>query len=444
MKNIWYYEILFRFDRIFVIYFVVPCVERPSRNCTATTKTVTQSTYQNSPYVLSVVSFLWRLSRLVAYTMYKVFYNAKDLILYALSLGMKSDKSDVDELKFVYENHAEFKAFPTFCLALTFFAGRQLSSKNVTRGIPSFPPPLMAKEQIIPRRFLRDSTIDLSEFPMIHTWQSVAWHSPLQVPDVPIAASIPHSKQVGVAIDLKTISVQPKSIGTFVTTISHVSTTDNNHNKSDQRLCTMQSTTLLLGLSSDSVLPFNAGVPRLSNNPKVPDHEAPIFEWTYRTTESQALLYRLASGDSNRIHVESSVSELLGLEKEAPLLHGLFTLALAFRAIVKLTGSNDDVVARKLEGKFSHPAFVGDTLRVKVWNSTNDAVNEVGDRKGANGDLASTESRCPVQDIRKRFIFVVINQDTETTLVDCGFAEVEIARKNNTSQSSVMASLSRL
>lgn len=384
------------------------------------------------------------LPRLVHGTMYGVSYDAKDVILYALSLGMKSDKSDADELKFVYENHAEFTAFPTFCLALTFFAERH-SSNNASRGIPSFPPPLMAKEQVIPRRFLRDRTIDVSKFPVIHTWQSIAWHSSLQVPEAPTKTSIPHSKQVRAEIDLKTISVQPKSIGTFVTTQSQVSTMDDHHKSDHHYLCTMQSTTLILGLSSDDVLPFDSGIPLLSTNPKVPQQVAPIFEWSYQTTESQALLYRLASGDSNRIHVESSVSELLGLEKKAPLLHGLFTLAIAFRAIVKLTGY-DDVVARKLEGKFSHPAFVGDTLCVKIWNSTNNnnSVLGVRDKRGAFGDRASTENRCPAQVMPKRFIFVVINQDTGTTLVDCGYAEVEVKCNKNASSSSVVTSQSRL
>lgn len=355
--------------------------------------------------------------------MYEVSYNAKDLILYALSLGMKSNKDDIDELKFVYENDLHFRAFPTFCLALTFFADRQ-SSKNGTQGIPSFPPPLMVEEQIIPRKFLRDSTIDVFKFPVIHTWQSVCWHSRFPVPEAPEAASARHSNQVKIWIDLKTISVQPKSIGTFVTTTSKVTTTSNHH-MADQDLCTMQATTLILGIPPDRVLSFDAGIPRRSCEPEIPKHVAPIFQWSYQTTESQALLYRLASGDSNRIHVDTSASEMLSLEKKAPLLHGLFTLALALRAIVKLTGDSD-IVPRRLEGKFSRPAFVGDNLCVKVWNA-------IGSR-----DRATLTDRSPVDGMRSRqaiakgFFFVVVNKDTQTTLVDCGYAEIEATSAKKT------------
>ena len=52
---------------------------------------------------------------------FRVSYTAKDLILYALSLGMGSTNRDDDELKFLYEHHDEFCAVPTFCLAFTFW-----------------------------------------------------------------------------------------------------------------------------------------------------------------------------------------------------------------------------------------------------------------------------------------------------------------------------------
>jgi hypothetical protein len=48
-------------------------------------------------------------------------YNAKDLILYALSIGLgSSKKADQEELQFLYERRPSFSAIPTFCFALTF------------------------------------------------------------------------------------------------------------------------------------------------------------------------------------------------------------------------------------------------------------------------------------------------------------------------------------
>lgn len=39
-------------------------------------------------------------------------YNHRDLILYALGIGVSTD--DEDNLRYLYENHPDFAAFPTF------------------------------------------------------------------------------------------------------------------------------------------------------------------------------------------------------------------------------------------------------------------------------------------------------------------------------------------
>jgi acyl dehydratase len=188
----------------------------------------------------------------------------------------------------------------------------------------------------------------------------------------------------------------------------------------------MQSTSLILGISPDAVIPFDAGVPWSANklaffSEKHTSRPPPIFVWSYQTLESQALLYRLASGDSNHIHVDTTASVMLGSEKKAPILHGLFTLALAFRAIAKLvagrtnhgsttatTAVEYDIAFRKLEGKFSQPAFVGDCLYVKIW------------------DKVTSDSHEYTENIQSSFYFVIVNQYSET-VVDCGLAEIEVS-----------------
>ncbi|OEU12677.1 hypothetical protein FRACYDRAFT_243934 [Fragilariopsis cylindrus CCMP1102] len=297
---------------------------------------------------------------------FEICYTKKDLILYALSLGMGSSKDDSNELKFLYEEHEKFTVVSTFAFALTFWAAGKgnnigtttnttATTTTTTQCIPPFPPPLMASEEVIPRRFLRESgsgnggnTIDISNFHVIHTWQSIVWHQPLAVP-----LSHKHKQtrkdtmmqrqadQIKTNINLETISVQPKSIGTFVTSQSKVSTIgysrdyNSKNNNNNQLLCTMQSTALVLGVDSNNVIAFDAGIKRLtshkSKTPSVSCTKKPIFHWTYQTSQSQALLYRMTSGDSNHIHVDTSASDMLGSDTKAPLLHGLFTLALAFR-----------------------------------------------------------------------------------------------------------------
>ncbi len=333
---------------------------------------------------------------------YEVSYTAKDLILYALSLGMGSHSDDLEELKFLYEEHPKFTGVPTFCFAFTFWAQRNtITAGSTTQRIPSFPPPIMSENEVIPRHFLRNNT-DISSCPVIHTWQSIVWHHPMEIPKR-------QHDTVKRTLNQTTISIQPKSIGTFVTSQSKVATPNG------QLSCTMQSTALVLGVDPKNTIAYDAGIPKLTFIPKTQKKEAtdtkPLVQWTYQTPKSQALLYRIASGDSNHIHVDTSASEMLGNETKAPLLHGLFTLALAFRAIVKLfdcqhSKTNDnELFFRRLEGAFKTPAFVGDQLCVKVWN----------------GDTAITKT----DNRLKAFLFVIVNNTTGAVLVDNGYAEVE-------------------
>jgi acyl dehydratase len=283
----------------------------------------------------------------------------------------------------------------------------------------------------------------LSNFPVIHTWQSIVWHKPIQIPKAPTNKDEKYADQVKVNIDMATISVQPKGLGTFVTTQSHVASPQQNN----QRLCTMQSTAVVLGISPDIVIPYDAGIPRLSSLKQRSDFfpskqkeptPKPLYEWCYQTTESQALLYRLASGDSNHIHVDTSASDMLGSEKKAPILHGLFTLALAYRAIVKAINSEIsksspdnsgvvDIVFRKIEGKFTQPAFVGDSICVKVWKDSTrnvDLLHEVTKNNNDNNKVTASA-----------YFFVITNQQTQNILVDCGCADVEMKSKITRSNS---------
>ena len=339
---------------------------------------------------------------------YEISYTAKDLILYALSLGMGSQADDSKELKFLYEDHPKFTGIPTFCFAYTFWAQSQrksIADGTTTQQIPSFPPPIMSEAEVIPRQFLRNNT-DISSCPVIHTWQSIVWHRPMAIPKYGTAKC---------TLNQATISVQPKSIGTFVTSQTKVASHDNG-----QPSCTMQSTALVLSVDPKNTIAHDTGIPRLTCIPKINKKQImkgrPLFQWAYQTSQSQALLYRMASGDSNHIHVDTSASEMLGNDTKAPLLHGLFTLALAFRAIVKLLDSqhdnnsdkDHDLFFRRLEGAFKTPAFVGDHLLVKVWSADADTAMTKADKR------------------LKRFLFVIVNNATGAKLVDNGYAEVEV------------------
>jgi len=315
-------------------------------------------------------------------------YNRKDLILYALSIGMGSrDDDDVkDNLRFLYEGHPRFSSLPTFCLAFTFWSNQRHRDQTSGR-IPRFPPPLMAAEEVIPQRFQRGN-VELKARPIIHTWQSIEWQK-----------SLPIGDENGCAIDtftdLDIILLQPKSIGTFVTSQSKIMYKAASSNQKEL-LCTMQSTALVLGIAKDIVSAYDSGIAKLTSAPKIPEDTRPLLEWTYHTAPNQALLYRLASGDSNHIHVDTSASEMMGSDKKAPILHGLFTLAVAFRGLLKVVPDADQRI-RKLEARFTQPAFVGDALVVKIWKTRNSPIE---------------------------FVFTVTNKEFGVVVVDNGFAQM--------------------
>ena len=346
-------------------------------------------------------------------------YNSKDLILYALSIGVGSSRVDVndDELKFLYERHENFAAIPTFCLALTFWAEPPAHRRNKqianttgssTCGIPSFPPPLMVQSELIPRPYLKQS-VSLSAYPILHTWQSVVWHQPMPVPKVRPLNDMRYDQGISTTLKTQTISIVPKSIGTFVTSETKVQFNNDETETKRSLVCTMQSTALILGLPEDTVIAYDSGTPQMTCHPQIPIHRRPLVEWTYRTVPNQALLYRIASGDSNRIHVDDSASQRLG--RDVPLLHGLCTLAIAFRGL-QLVVEDAHTRISKLEAKFARPVFVGDEVCIRIWHD---------DPADGNKDGNVSQQQSIVT--RTRYLFVVLNSKTEETLVDNGFAE---------------------
>ena len=311
-------------------------------------------------------------------------YNRRDLILYALSIGLgNSTDGDDDEAaarneqRFLYERHAAFSALPTFCLTFTFLSNLKTSD---TSAIPPFPSPLMTRDSLIPKRFLRDKNFDLSKFPVIHTQQSIVWHNQMPIPaaakEGQACSNRIYTKLRGKG--LETISVVPKAVGTFVTVESFVTQDQTKKNTSYRvPICSMRQTILIAGVSPEKIIPYQASKPEQSSPStsqktpriiKIPrdDNVPPLLEFTYPTAPTQALLYRLASGDSNQIHVDDSASRLLGSDTTAPLLHGLCTLGIAVRALLRVVPDADTSI-RSLDVKFTQPVFVGDVLTVRIW-----------------------------------------------------------------------------
>jgi acyl dehydratase len=85
------------------------------------------------------------------------------------------------------------------------------------------------------------------------------------------------------------------------------------------------------------------------------------------TLPQQALIYRL-SGDYNPIHIDPEVGRAAGFAR--PILHGLCTYGIAARALLRSVLDNEPARLRRLDVRFSHPFYPGETLVTEIWRES--------------------------------------------------------------------------
>jgi acyl dehydratase len=297
---------------------------------------------------------------------YYASYTTKDLIQYALAVGYASDSPD-DELRYTFEADQQFEAVPTFSFVLPSWACRTPTASFSC--IQLFPSPLMNHAGLIPTNLIQGD-IDLDNFPVIHISQSAIWHRKIPVPRTWSPGN--RNSSVCTLVSSRVVAVSPKSIGTFVETATRIRL------ENGDRLCTMWSTFLVLGIDSSQVTAMARDVSEVTITRarwQIP-HSPPTFQWSFTTQPNQALLYRMASGDSNTIHVCSSKevasNAMSGRASGKPILHGLCTLGIALRGILRCLNHEVDVVA--MHAHFTKPVLVGDTLTIDAWVQTQDLV----------------------------------------------------------------------
>ncbi len=384
-------------------------------------------------------------------------FTKRDAILYSLGIGCFSDNGDGsiddissenafgdDELRFVFERHKDFESFPTFLLALSFLADRRnpdeagtaascpASGSRIGSGIRPFPPDSMSDPSdreggvggyrgcLIPRMFFRDPSeaLQTKNLPVLHISQSLTLHRkfPIYPPFLRGGDSTSMDPPMQLHLEIRVTSVQPKRIGTFVSTRTCYFELNENGVRCD--VATAEMTALVLGVDPNLVIPWqsqmnvgakldkseseqSAALSKGLNNTRrnIRQHEssAPMrmdnnrlrrnksTTWQYRIPRNAALLYRL-SGDYNPIHVEDSGDDSLAgwmssddnkNRKNIPVLHGLCTMGYAVRAVLKHAngkyGGKDNVSLTFVRCNFSKPVFIGDVIRVSVWDAKEDS-----------------------------------------------------------------------
>lgn len=108
-------------------------------------------------------------------------------------------------------------------------------------------------------------------------------------------------------------------------------------------------------------------VKSLVPNPK----RSPDASVQIKTSRDQAALYRL-SGDLNPMHIDPSFSAIAGYK--VPILHGLCTMGISVKAVLKQYGGDDSTLFKAAKVRFSKPVLPGQTLRVDMWKEANNRV----------------------------------------------------------------------
>jgi len=256
-----------------------------------------------------------------------VSYNKKDLILYAVGIGCT-------ELPFVYENAPGFAPFPTYPIVLSF--------KGTSNDVLTFPSPAMMQTMNTP--------------PLPGTKVGLDGERFLEVLH-------PLPNEGTFKLTTKVIGVHKRGKGALVE--NEVTLSDDN-----KTYVRMVSGVFLVGAKNFE--PENAGTTN-SESIKVPQREPDAVEETV-TSPQQTHIYRL-SGDYNPLHIDPRFAKISGFQQ--PILHGLCSLGIATRAVLKVFAGNDSAQFKSVKLRFAKPVMPGETLVTRMWKDGNKVIFEV-------------------------------------------------------------------
>lgn len=247
-------------------------------------------------------------------------YGDKDVMLYALGIGLSADPLDDAELAFTTER-APLKVVPTAATVLAAAGGR-------VRGEPL---PVPEGHRPSQPNFLM----------LVHGEQKVELHRPLPPAGTFKAAS-------------RTIGAFDKGADKGAVLVNETVWTD----EAGERVATLTSSSFCRGDGGFGGPSEGAPEPH-----RVPDR-APDQSVEIATRPDQALLYRL-NGDRNPLHSDPVSAKKSGFPR--PILHGLCTYGITCRAVLQAVTDWDPDVIASHQARFSAPVFPGDIVTVDLW-----------------------------------------------------------------------------
>ncbi len=236
-------------------------------------------------------------------------YSERDVILYALGLGLGSDPTDQRALKHLLEDR--LVALPTFA---------------VTLGSPGLG--------------VKQPEFEIDWVRLAHAGQQASFAGPLSR----AAAVISQSR----IIEVSDRGARAGALVKIERTVSEES--------SGRLLCTLVQTLLLRGNGG------YGGESPSRTRPIAPEGR-PGIETNAPTSTRAALIYRL-SGDWNPLHADPAIAGRAGFER--PILHGLASYGVAGVHVAHALGRPPSDIAR-LDVRFAGAVYPGDTLSLSVW-----------------------------------------------------------------------------
>ncbi|ARP99413.1 MaoC/PaaZ C-terminal domain-containing protein [Pseudorhodoplanes sinuspersici] len=237
-------------------------------------------------------------------------YSEKDVMLYALGVGLGHDPLDRRELAFVYEKN--LKVLPTFPVVLGF-------------------DPFLLRDY--------DTGVDYSL--TVHGEEHLTQHK------LPAASgTIVARHRIRDVID--------KGAGKGALLLMERAITDKT---TGEPIATIRQTVFCRsdgGFGHVRPSPLVHPIPE-----RAPDHVCDLV-----TRPEMALIYRL-SADTNPLHADPDVAKAAGFPR--PILQGLGTFGVAGHALLRIMCDYDPSRLRSMSGRFSAPVFPGETIRTEMW-----------------------------------------------------------------------------
>jgi acyl dehydratase len=248
-------------------------------------------------------------------------YGDKDVMLYALGIGLGADPMDEQELAFVYEKN--LKIVPTAATVLAANNNRPAEGRAAVE--------LPANHRQSSMNFML----------MVHGEQKVELHRPL-----PAAGTF--------TVEGRTLGAWDKGEGKGAVVVNESVWTD----EKGEKVATL---TMSMFYRGDGGF---GGPTEGQPEPHATPTRAPDQSVDIATRPDQALIYRL-NGDRNPLHSDPAFAARGGFSR--PILHGLCTYGITGRVLLHEVCGSDPARFQFMSGRFSRPVLPGESLVVSIW-----------------------------------------------------------------------------